>query len=188
MKKLFSFALVLAALFGAGQAFASVGWSESGSTTINQAANITAYGCTQSFDGFTETLDCRTISGTSATFTGNVVFQSNLTANGRIGASSTIASSSNGINPSTLPYSVLRKSIGNVAGETATLPNGTDGQVLTIYVDVCGTSGTWIVSRLKGTNWGTMTFNAAGDTATLLYDSTLGWIITSYTSVTITNL
>lgn len=117
--------------------------------------------------------------------TGTLTFNTSLLAGGRFGASSTIASSSNGINPSTLPYSLLIKAIGNVAGETATLPNGTAGQILAIRIIGCGPSGTWIVTPTSSASVSTLTFNAVGDSATLMYDATIGWIVLSSESVTV---
>lgn len=174
---MFVFCLALAS----GTAFAGFGTQEDSvyegeAGQINASTNLDS-----SVSGNVQTLAV----SAAPTFTGDVTFQSSLIAGGRYGASSSIPSSSNGINPSTLPYSLLLKSVGNVAGETATLPNGTSGQFLKIQVVGCGPAGTWIVSRTKGSGWTTMTFNGRGDEAFLLYDSTLGWIILSSTSVTV---
>lgn len=189
MKKFFSAFALLAWLltsFGVNTSFASVGVQDdngdvSQATDLDFGADLDV---TNNDSRKTIDLD-QTLALTSVTTTGDLTFQSSVLAGGRIGASSTIPSSSNGINPSTLPYSVLLKSIGNVAGETATLPNGTSGQILAIQINGCGPSGTWIVSRTKGSGWTTLTFNAKGDTAVLMYDATLGWILLSSESVTI---
>lgn len=120
------------------------------------------------------------------TVTDDLTFQTSLLAGGRYAASSTIPSSSNGINPSTLPYSVLTKSIGNVAGETATLPAGRPGQLLVIHIIYAGTSGTWTVTLGHSAFVSTLLFNATGDSAALVYDETMGWIVMDTNSVTVT--
>jgi len=121
----------------------------------------------------------------AVTITGDLKFASTLFAGGRFGASSSIPSSSNGISASQLAYSLLMKDIGNVAGETATLPNGTAGQLLVIHIHACGPSGTWILSRTLGAGWKTITFDTRGDQVALVYDATLGWMIQTATGVTI---
>lgn len=185
MKKKYLLLPLLVSLFVQSVAFASVGAKLSGGED-KQVTKFDLYGCTDTFDGNTLTHDCRVMSGTSAVFTGNVTIQSSLLVGGRFGASSTIGSSSNGINPSTLPYSILYKRIGNaVATETATLPAGTAGQVLAIVITGCGPSGTWTVSTTSSRLWGSMVFNAKDDMAFLQYDATLGWMPLSLNSVTL---
>jgi hypothetical protein len=121
------------------------------------------------------------------TVTGELTYQGTLLVGGRFAASSTIPSSSNGINPSTIAYSLLLKSIGNVAGETATLPNGTkNGQKLTILCIGCGPSGDWTVTPTKGAGWLSFTMNAKGDQISFTWDSVLGWLIEGAESVTFT--
>lgn len=180
MKKLLSLSLslLLLVLFVVPSAIASVGVQED-ATVKGQVADL----------DFTTGINV-TKSGTKAIValdqTMDVTFNTTLLATGRIGASSTIASSANGINPSTLPYSVLTKSIGNVAGETATLGIGAkNGQILVIRILHAGTSGTWIVTLSQSTTISTLTFDAAGDRVTLLWDSTQGWILLSHESVTV---
>lgn len=124
----------------------------------------------------------------AVTSTGDLTYQGSLLVGGRYAASSTIPSSSNGINPSTIPYSLLLKSIGNHAtAETATLPNGTkNGQKLVIFVIGCGPAGSWVVTPTRGAGWTTATFNAKGDQLTLTWDSVIGWLIDGAESVTFT--
>lgn len=172
MKNKYLFLLVAALLFSSS-AYASVGTQEDGveqaqATDINFTTNLDL-----SSDGSKSTVSV----SSSPTFAGNVLFNTTLYANGRFGASSTIPSSSNGINPSALPYSLLLKSVGAAAGETATLPNGTSGQILAIQIVGLQTGGTWRVTPTRSSGFRSILFDTFGDTVLLQYDTTLGWII-----------
>lgn len=111
---------------------------------------------------------------------GDVVFQTSLYANGRFGASSTLASSSTGLLPAGLPYTVLIKMVGSAGGldttPGSTLPNGTNGQTLILQIGGLMTGGTWLVTPLRAANFTNLTFTARGQMASLVYDTTIGWI------------
>lgn len=122
------------------------------------------------------------------TITDALTFATNLFPGGRYTESSTIASSSNGIAPSTLPYTFVGKFIGNHATpETATLQDGTkNGQELRILIFGCGPSGSWVLTPNRGAGWRSATFNAKGDMLALTWDSTQGWLIDGAESVSFT--
>jgi hypothetical protein len=61
------------------------------------------------------------------------------------------------------------------AAQALTLANGTNGQVKTIVHDVDGGSG--VLTPTTKTGFTTVTFNNAGDTVTLQYFTTRGWMV-----------
>lgn len=69
------------------------------------------------------------------------------------------------------------------ASQALTLANGTHGQIKTIVHVVDGGSG--ILTPATKTGYSTITFTAAGDSATLIYLTTQGWIILGSRGVTI---
>jgi len=113
---------------------------------------------------------------------GDVTFRTSLLAAGRVNAASTVASSSTQLAPSSLPYVVLRKYAGgnNSLDETdggTRLQNGTSGQVLVLILQEVDTDGSWIVTPETSLTISSLTFDAQGETTTLLYvDDTIGWI------------
>ena len=64
------------------------------------------------------------------------------------------------------------------AANALTLANGSDGQRLTIVHDVKGTLGTGVLTPTTKTGFSTVTFNNAGDTVSLVYVTTRGWMVT----------
>lgn len=62
------------------------------------------------------------------------------------------------------------------AAQALTLANGVDGQRLTIVHDVAGGSGVLTPTTKKG--FSTVTFTNAGDTVSLVYVTTRGWMVT----------
>tara|TARA_R110000868_G_scaffold263443_1_gene522071 strand:+ start:85 stop:942 length:858 start_codon:yes stop_codon:yes gene_type:complete len=60
--------------------------------------------------------------------------------------------------------------------QALTLANGVDGQRLTIVHDVDGGSG--VLTPTTKTGFSTVTFTSAGDTVTLVYVTTRGWMVT----------
>lgn len=80
---------------------------------------------------------------------------------------------------------MVEKYIGTT-GQAMTLGNGVAGQLLFISIRTCDTGATAVLTPT--TKWGftSITFNAAFDSATLLYvNDTYGWIIIASNSVTI---
>ena len=124
----------------------------------------------------------------NVTITNDVTFRTSLVATGRVSASTVVASSVTNLAPANLPYCLLRKGIGFVAGEATTLPNGTSGQVLSIMIiGREGGSGTWIVTPTTSGGWTSLTFDAVGGHATLLYVNDLvGWIIQATNATIVT--
>ena len=100
-------------------------------------------------------------------------------------------------NTTTIPtsYSLVRKVITDEVGysgstpisyASGTLANGTPGQILTIIITAVTGSGTYTLTPATMTGFTSLLFNAALDSATLLYvDSTVGWIVLSTNSVTL---
>lgn len=68
-------------------------------------------------------------------------------------------------------------------GDALTLANGTDGQIKRIIHDVDGGSG--ILTPATKTGYTTVTFTNAGDSVTLEYVTTRGWIVVGSFGVTI---
>jgi hypothetical protein len=60
-------------------------------------------------------------------------------------------------------------------GQAITLANGTDGQIKRIIHDVDG--GSMVLTPATKTGWSTATFTNAGDSLTLEYVTTRGWIV-----------
>lgn len=131
------------------------------------------------YDASTDTV--KKMDATNPSGTGDVTFRTSLIAAGRVNAASTVASSSTSLAPSSLPYVVLRKYIGDGGGLDETdggtrLGNGIPGQVLVLIAQEVG-SGSWIVTPTTSLTISTLTFDAQGETTTLLYvDDTIGWI------------
>lgn len=121
---------------------------------------------------------------------GDLTFQSTLLAMGRANAASTAASSSTNLAPSSLPYVVFRKYIGGSGGLDAspgtTLPDGTTGQVLVLIAQEVDAGGSWLVTPATSLTISSLTFDAQGETTTLLYvDDTIGWIVLANYGTTI---
>lgn len=66
--------------------------------------------------------------------------------------------------------------------QALTLANGADGQIKTIIHDVDG--GSAILTPTTKTGFSTLTFTNAGDTATLQYVTTRGWVILALNGTT----
>jgi len=60
--------------------------------------------------------------------------------------------------------------------DAITLANGTNGQTKTIFHDVDG--GSFVLTPTTATGWSTFTSTAAGESITLVYRTTRGWIVT----------
>ena len=82
-----------------------------------------------------------------------------------------------------LTHSVVAMTTGGV--EALTIANGTDGQVLVVYLATDGGTGTLTAATAStGTGWATIIFADAGDRAVLQYvDSTIGWVILGLSGV-----
>lgn len=183
------FALLLALLLACSSALAAVGVQEDGTsegtaTDINLSTDLDG---SMSGGVYTLTLESA-LNPTSITASGDVLFRTNLYANGRYGAASTVLfSSSTTLQQASIPYALIMKAIGNAAGETTWLPAGTPGQEVMIRVYACGPSGTWVVrpdtaaaTPVKSVGFTTLTFNAVGQTANLIYlNDSLGWVVKS---------
>ncbi len=120
----------------------------------------------------------------AAYLSGDLTFRSNLLANGREdGGSLTLQSSSTTIGSTQLAYTVILKRVGGAggldeAGIGTALANGTPGQTIHLIEIFQQSGGSWDITPVTKTGFTTITLNAVGEYATLLYvDDTLGWII-----------
>lgn len=125
---------------------------------------------------------------------GTATITTELLNNGRGAAASlTLASSSTVITDSSLPYSVILKSVGGGGGLDSdgigtVLPDApVNGQSLSIIIVGLQSGGSWVVTPTTKTGFTKITFDTKGDTATLLYvNSSIGWIIASNGGAVIT--
>jgi len=182
-------ACVLAFAFAAG-AFASdndlayLGFGELESMTVTASGDKVPV-----YDSSTD--DVKAMDANNPAIAGDQTFRTSLLAMGRVNAASSAASSSTNLAPSTLPYVVLRKYIGGNSGLDETdggtrLPNGIPGQVLVLIAMDVDTNGSWIVTPVTSLTVTTLTFDAAGETTTLLYvDDTIGWTIIANLGTTV---
>lgn len=75
-------------------------------------------------------------------------------------------------------YAIIGKNLGGKIGEVGTLANGTAGQTITIYASALTGSGTFVITPTTKKGFATITLDAAGEYATLVYvDGTVGWIL-----------
>lgn len=88
---------------------------------------------------------------------------------------SQMATNQNSIFPS---YNFVQKEISSdPAFQTGTLPDGTQGQMLTIQITVCPTGASWTLTPDTSTGFEALYFEGVGDLITLLYlNDDLGWI------------
>lgn len=85
-----------------------------------------------------------------------------------------------------LNYGVVSKTITSASDEAGTLANGLQGQMLKIILATKGSSGNFVLTPTTKTGYATITFNSAGDQATLLFvDNTAGWIIVGETGTAV---
>ena len=174
---LFAFVLAISsAAFASDNDLAYKGFNELSSITTSESGDLVAV-----YDSSTDTVKKQDAS--NPTVAGDVTFRENLLATGRKGGASTVSSSSTALAPSTLPYTVVRKCIGGSGGLDETdggtrLQNGTPGQMIVLIAITVEGSGTWIVTPDTSLTFTTLTFDAAGETTTLLYvNDTVGWVV-----------
>jgi hypothetical protein len=74
-----------------------------------------------------------------------------------------------------VPITASTVRLTTTAADALTLANGTNGQILSIVMVVDGGDGT--LTPTTKTGFSTITFNDVGDSVTLQYFTTLGWMI-----------
>jgi len=111
---------------------------------------------------------------TVAKTTGAMTINGSVTTTGPLITASTTLSGAGAIPITTS----LVKFTSTGAANALTLANGVDGQRLTIVHDVKGTLGTGVLTPTTKTGFSTVTFNNAGDTVSLVYVTTRGWMVT----------
>lgn len=85
-----------------------------------------------------------------------------------------------------LNYGVIRKTITSASDEAGTLADGIQGQMIKIILTTRSSSGNYVLTPTTKTGYATITFNTAGDQATLLFvDNTIGWIIVGETGTSV---
>lgn len=136
-----------------------------------------------------------TTESADGTYTGNVTFQTTLTAQGRAGGASTMSSSSTYLSAAGIAYAVINKRIGgnssgtglDATGRGSEMPDGKNGQRLTFLITACRSSDFWnLTSMGNGWNWNLIKFDTVDDMVTMDYVTGLGWIIADAVGVTIT--
>lgn len=166
MKKLFHLFLIIAVLALSSPALASVDVCED------------------------NTLDCKPASA--------VIFDSNFNVTGNYGVQTvtlatantgtlTLASSSTIITGTAVPYILIRKNIGGAGNDNTgvgtELADGTEGWEVILQADSIASGSSWIVTPATSTGFDSLTFDAAGERAHLLFvDSTSGWVVKSSTA------
>lgn len=191
MRKWIPLVLVAALIFSAPFAFGSAndlaykGFNELEDITVTDTNDKLAV-----YDASTDTV--KKMDATAPQFSGDIIFRSYLYAMGRGNAASSLASSATNLDAWSVPYVFVRKSIGGDSGLDETdggtrLPNGYDGQVIVFYIGSCMTDGSWIITPVTRTGFNYITFDAVGETVTLLYvNDTIGWIIIANEGATVT--
>lgn len=82
-----------------------------------------------------------------------------------------------------VPITASTVRLTTTAADALTLANGTNGQLLTIVMVVDGGDGT--LTPTTKTGFSTITFDAVGNSVTLQYFTTLGWMIVSNYGATV---
>lgn len=190
MMKWISLLAVAAILFATGPAFASSNdLAYKGITELETITQAESGDYVPVYDASTDNV--KKMDATAQSTTGDLTFRTDLLAAGRVNAASSMASSSTAIGEGDLSYVVLRKYIGGNSSLDETdggthLPDGTPGQVLIIIAMDVDTDGSWIVTPDTSVTLTTITFDAAGETVTLLYvDDTIGWTLIANEAATV---
>lgn len=158
MKKLFVLITTLL-LFNASPLFASVGIWEDGNPT----------GTVTDFE----------FQGSSFTNNGSRWTFNLLLAGAADGGATSMTTTDTAVSTS---YVLVRKAIGPTVGQVGTLADGSPGQIQTIFITERSGSGTFVLTPTTTTGFETITFDAVGEYATLMFaDSTTGWIMLSTT-------
>lgn len=75
-------------------------------------------------------------------------------------------------------YGLVQKAIGTYVSYPGTMANSTPGKIVTIIATERQGSGTFVLTPTTRTGFNTITFDAVGDSVSLLYlNSTNGWIV-----------
>ena len=82
-----------------------------------------------------------------------------------------------------VPITASTVKLTTTGANALTLANGTDGPILNIVMVVDGGDGT--LTPTTKTGYSTITFNDVGDSVTLQYFTTLGWMILSNNGATV---
>ena len=166
--------MTLCLIMFASSAYSSVGVRNTG-TRLGAAADINfGSDLTATKSGSVVTVNLSDAVDTD----GDITFRSNVIAIGRIAASSSLDSSSNGIGVGNVPYVYIRKIVSGT--EALTIPDGTTGQILVlIFVqDAPGSGSTWTLTPTTSQVFDTILMTAVADQVTLLYiDDSIGWIV-----------
>jgi hypothetical protein len=110
--------------------------------------------------------------------TGNVVGNVTGDLTGRVIGTVTTRSGAGAV-----PVTAATVRLTTTGANALTLANGTDGQILSIVMVVDGGDGT--LTPTTKTGFSTITFDAVGDSVTLQYFTTLGWMILSNNGATV---
>jgi hypothetical protein len=111
-------------------------------------------------------------------FTGNVIGNVTGVLTGRV--IGTVATRSGA---GAVPITATTVRLTTTGANALTLANGVDGQILSIVMVVDGGDGT--LTPTTRTGFSTITFDAVGDSVTLQFFTTLGWMILSNNGTTV---
>lgn len=177
MRKYFFVALAALLAF-APAGFASVGVQQDG-VEKGQAATLNfTGGVTQTGNGPTRDVG---LSGLGD--------ELDINGRGRSGVF-TKASSSTPIDANELSYAVIHKNVGasGVDSVGSILPDGEDGQEITFLITGLVSGGTWKLIPTTASGFVSVTFDTKGDSLTLQFLSSTGWVIKAKDGVSVTQI
>jgi hypothetical protein len=137
-------------------------------------ANTTFSGPVTSNNGFIGSVTGNITGNVSGNVTGNVTG----TLTGRVFGSVTTRSGAGAV-----PTTAATVQLTTTAADALTLANGTNGQILSIVMVADGGDGT--LTPTTKTGFTTITFGDVGDSVTLQYFTTLGWMILANNGCTV---
>lgn len=160
-----------------------------GSNLIITASNVgrALAGATEIFRWGSGVVNIYPTTASTSTSTGALVVSGGVGVAGAIFAGGAVVTSSATLSGAgAIPITKsLVKFTSTGAANALTLANGVDGQRLTIVHDVKGTLGTGVLTPTTKTGFSTVTFTNAGDTVSLVYVTTRGWMVTGSYAATI---
>jgi len=167
-------AIFIACMLMASTSFASVGIQDDG-TDVGAASVLNIVGEQSGATGIVSGAKSIDLSkASSLTTDGDVTFQEDIIAVGRISASSSMASSASFVGTGELPFSIFYKTLG-AGAETSALPNGTAGQVIVIAITFTH-GGNWTLTPTTSALVSSIAITT-GQVSLLYVDDTIGWIV-----------
>lgn len=120
------------------------------------------------------------VTGSTATIVNGRLKFPLVLAGGANGGAATMTTTDTAVSTS---YTLIRKAIGIQVGLAGTLADGSPGQIISILISTRASSGTFVLTPTTKTGFSYLTFDAAGENASLMFvDSTTGWVLLSSTA------